>query len=78
MYTVEVATMWLTCHSYGSNKLLVKNNIQVVYTHMRLIMNRILEYILKKENSFTNWPPLGYIKHVQDQHTPKYHWSHNS
>jgi len=38
-------------------KMLVKNNI-----HMRLSMNRILEYFLKKGNSFTNRPPLAYIK----------------
>jgi hypothetical protein len=78
MHTAEVATMWLTCHSCGLHKLLVKNNTQVVYMHMRVSMNRILEYFLKKGNSFTNLPPLAYIKHVQDQHTPKCHWSHNS
>jgi len=78
MYTAEVATMWFTCHSSGSHKLLVKNNIQVVYMHMRLSMNRILEYFLKKGNSFTNCLPMAYIKHVQDQHTPKYNCSHNS
>jgi len=70
MYTAEVATMWITRHSCGLHKLLVKSNIQVVYMHMRLSMDRILEYFLKKRNSFTNWPPLPYIKHVQDQHTP--------
>jgi hypothetical protein len=78
MYTAQVATMWLTCHSCGSHKLLAKNNIQVIYMHIWPSMNRILEYFLKKGNSFTNWPPLAYIKHVEDQHTPKYHWHHNS
>jgi hypothetical protein len=35
-----------------------KNNIHVVYMHMRLNINRILEYFLKNRNPFTNWPPL--------------------
>ena len=72
---------WPQCgsrHSCDSHKLLVKNYIHVVYVRMRLNMNRIFEYFLKKGNSFTNWPTLAYIKHVQDQKTLKYHWSHNS